>query len=92
MISGDIYDKSVPSAEAVTLFDEFLSRLAQLQVKVYAISGNHDSPEIFSRLTTRLAGCIPVIKAHCTFKKRVARKRHLRWCYSTFFLRLGSLV
>lgn len=45
MISGDIYDKSVPSAEAVTLFDEFLSRLAQLQVKVYAISGNHDSPE-----------------------------------------------
>lgn len=45
MLSGDIYDKSVPSAEAVTLFDEFLSRLAQLQVKVYAISGNHDSPE-----------------------------------------------
>ena len=45
MLCGDIYDKSVPSAEAVTLFDEFLSRLAQLQVKVYAISGNHDSPE-----------------------------------------------
>ena len=45
MLCGDIYDKSVPSAEAVTLFDEFLSRLAQLQVKVYVISGNHDSPE-----------------------------------------------
>ena len=45
LLSGDIYDKSVPSAEAVTLFDEFLSRLAQLQVKVLAISGNHDSPE-----------------------------------------------
>ena len=45
MLSGDIYDKSVPSAEAVTLFDDFLSRLAQLQVKVYVISGNHDSPE-----------------------------------------------
>lgn len=45
LLCGDIYDKSVPSAEAVTLFDEFLSRLAQLQVKVYAISGNHDSPE-----------------------------------------------
>ena len=45
LLCGDIYDKSIPSAEAVTLFDEFLSRLAQLQVQVYAISGNHDSPE-----------------------------------------------
>lgn len=45
LLCGDIYDKSVPSAEAVTLFDEFLSRMAQLQVNVYAISGNHDSPE-----------------------------------------------
>ena len=45
LLSGDVYDKSVPSAEAVTLFDEFLSRLAQLRVQVFAISGNHDSPE-----------------------------------------------
>jgi len=45
LISGDIYDKSVPSAEAVTLFDEFLSRIAQLKIRVFAISGNHDSPE-----------------------------------------------
>ena len=45
LLSGDIYDKSAPSAEAVTLFDEFLSRLAQLKVHVFAISGNHDSPE-----------------------------------------------
>lgn len=45
LLSGDIYDKSVPSAEAVTLFDSFLSRLAQLKVQVLAISGNHDSPE-----------------------------------------------
>ena len=45
LLAGDIYDKSVPSAEAVTLFDEFLSRLAQLKVQVFAISGNHDSPE-----------------------------------------------
>ena len=45
LLCGDIYDKSVPSAEAVTLFDDFLSRLAQLKVPVFAISGNHDSPE-----------------------------------------------
>ncbi|MBR4077134.1 MAG: exonuclease SbcCD subunit D [Oscillospiraceae bacterium] len=45
LLCGDIYDKSIPSAEAVTLFDDFLNRLARLQVTVLAISGNHDSPE-----------------------------------------------
>ena len=45
LLCGDIYDKSIPSAEAVTLFDDFLNRLARLQVTVFAISGNHDSPE-----------------------------------------------
>ena len=45
MISGDVYDKSVPSAEAVTVFDDFLCRLAKLKSKVFIISGNHDSPE-----------------------------------------------
>lgn len=45
LLCGDIYDKSIPSAEAVTLFDDFLNRLALLQVTVLAISGNHDSPE-----------------------------------------------
>jgi len=45
LIAGDIYDKSVPSAEAVTLFDDFLCRLAQRRIPVLIISGNHDSPE-----------------------------------------------
>ena len=45
LIAGDVYDKSVPSAEAVTLFDEFLCRLAKRKVPVLIISGNHDSPE-----------------------------------------------
>ena len=45
LICGDVYDKSVPSAEAVTLFDEFLNRLAKLGIPVLIISGNHDSPE-----------------------------------------------
>ena len=44
LLCGDIYDKTVPSAEAVELFDEFLSRLAAL-MPVFAISGNHDSAE-----------------------------------------------
>ena len=45
LIAGDVYDKSVPSAEAVTLFDDFLYRLAQRKKPVMIISGNHDSPE-----------------------------------------------
>lgn len=44
-ISGDVYDKAVPSAEAVALFDDFLYRLAQRELQTYVISGNHDSPE-----------------------------------------------
>ena len=45
LIAGDVYDKSIPSAEAVTLFDDFLCRLAKRNVPVLIISGNHDSPE-----------------------------------------------
>lgn len=45
VIAGDVYDKSVPPAEAVTLFDEFLCRLAKRSLPVLIISGNHDSPE-----------------------------------------------
>lgn len=45
IIAGDIYDKSVPSAEAVQLFDDFLVRLSKRSLRVFVISGNHDSPE-----------------------------------------------
>lgn len=45
LIAGDVYDKSVPSAEAVTLFDAFLCGLSQQKIPVLIISGNHDSPE-----------------------------------------------
>ena len=45
ILAGDIYDKSVPSAEAVELFDRFLVELAALGLQVFVISGNHDSPE-----------------------------------------------
>lgn len=45
MIAGDIYDKPVPSAEAVQVFDWFLTALADRGRQVYAVSGNHDSAE-----------------------------------------------
>ncbi len=47
VIAGDIYDKSVPSGEAVTIFDDFLTRLSEIKpaVPVLIIAGNHDSPQ-----------------------------------------------
>ena len=45
IIAGDVYDKSVPSAEAVALFDSFLVSLAERNIQVFVISGNHDSAE-----------------------------------------------
>lgn len=45
LIAGDIYDKTIPSAEAVELFDWFLTRLTEQGKPVFFLSGNHDSPE-----------------------------------------------
>ena len=45
IIAGDIYDRSAPPAEAVAMFDDFLTSLAELGKPVMLISGNHDSPE-----------------------------------------------
>ena len=44
-IAGDVYDKPIPPAEAVTIFDEFLVRLSEMKTQVFVISGNHDSAE-----------------------------------------------
>ena len=43
VIAGDVYDKSIPSEEAVRLLDWFLSELAKRQIAVILIAGNHDS-------------------------------------------------
>ena len=48
LIAGDVYDRSVPSVEAVNLLDDFLTRLAGMKTPVYLISGNHDSPQRLS--------------------------------------------
>ena len=45
LIAGDVYDKTVPSAEAVTLLDEFLVQLSKRDTQTFLISGNHDSAE-----------------------------------------------
>lgn len=48
LIAGDIYQRSTPQAEAVALFDRFVSELAAMGKKVFVISGNHDSAQRIS--------------------------------------------
>ena len=45
LIAGDVYQRNAPSADAMTLFSDFLAALADMQLPVYVISGNHDSAE-----------------------------------------------
>ena len=45
ILAGDLYDRSIPVGEAVELLDFFLTQLSQREIPVFAVSGNHDSPE-----------------------------------------------
>lgn len=45
IIAGDIYDKSMPPADAVAMFDDFICSIAERKIKTFIISGNHDSAE-----------------------------------------------
>lgn len=69
LIAGDIYDTSVPSAEAVSVFDEFLTGLNELshQLVICAIAGNHDSAkrvefagDILAKNRVHIAGMPPI--------------------------------
>jgi len=44
-IAGDIYDKSIPSGEAVQLFDDFLTEMNSSGIALYIVAGNHDSAD-----------------------------------------------
>ncbi|MGN0804084.1 MAG: exonuclease SbcCD subunit D [Candidatus Coproplasma sp.] len=48
LIAGDVYDKNIPSTDAVELFDWFLNELTNRGILSFVISGNHDSPERLS--------------------------------------------
>lgn len=48
IIAGDVYDRAIPTAEAVSVFDDFIERLHESGVTILCISGNHDSPERLS--------------------------------------------
>lgn len=48
IIAGDVYDKSIPSVEAVELLDEFMTEIAKKNINTFIVSGNHDSAERLS--------------------------------------------
>ena len=56
LIAGDVYDRSIPSEEAMQLWDSFLVSLSGKEIPVYAISGNHDS-------AVRFADHAPLVEA-----------------------------
>lgn len=56
VIAGDVYDKQVPPADAIELFDAFLYALFKLGIQVFIISGNHDSAERLSFASRLISG------------------------------------
>ena len=52
LVAGDVYDRTIPSEEAIKIWDEFLVSLAEKGIPVFAISGNHDSAIRFSDHST----------------------------------------
>ena len=54
LISGDVFDRSVPSSSALEIFDNFLKEISSIDVKIFAISGNHDNIDRFSYLSNFL--------------------------------------
>ncbi|MCR5105592.1 MAG: exonuclease SbcCD subunit D [Eubacterium sp.] len=56
LVAGDVYDKSVPSEEAMELWDSFLISIAEKKIPVFAISGNHDSAIRFADHSKLIGG------------------------------------
>jgi exonuclease SbcD len=78
LIAGDVYDKKIPTEEAVELFDDFLSELSEKNVPALIISGNHDSDErlnfgsrLFDRNNIYIAG-----KYNGTIKKVTLKDKY----------------
>lgn len=66
LIAGDVYDKAAPSAEAVTVFDAFLTDAVAAGLRVLAIPGNHDSAERIAYaqgLLEKQGVCLPPVYA-----------------------------
>lgn len=66
LIAGDVYQRSSPQAEAMALFDRFVSRLAEAGRRVFVISGNHDSALRISYFSQLVRGAGVHVSEACT--------------------------
>lgn len=55
IIAGDVYDKSIPSLEAIALFEQFIESLVKLKIPTFVVSGNHDSVERLSAFSNLIS-------------------------------------
>ena len=104
LISGDIYDRSIPPTEAVDLLDEFLNVLIrELKRKVFIIAGNHDSAsrletpiplleemniQIRGTVRKRADGTIDTEELIIELKDRSGKRQG--WCLAVPYLRQGD--
>ncbi len=75
VVAGDVYDRSNPSAEAVELLDDFLTRLSNMDIPVLMIAGNHDSGQklsfahqMLAKQNIHIAGTVKKEIKHVTLK------------------------
>ena len=54
LIAGDVYQKASPQSEAMAVFDQFITRLKNMGLRVFVISGNHDSAQRISYFSSLL--------------------------------------
>ena len=77
VIAGDVYDRSIPSADAVVVLDRFLTGLAEMGVCTMLISGNHDSAERLGFAAEMLASKgIHICSSQGEIKKVVLKDTH----------------
>ena len=94
LISGDIYDKASPSAEAVTVLDSFLSNLTSAGIRVLAVPGNHDSAERIAYAQGLLAAqgvCFPPVFTGAIQKVELEDEYGLIHFWLLPFLRPGDV-
>ena len=53
LICGDVYDKSIPSGEAFSMFGHFLEQISETEIPALIIAGNHDRPERRNQVTLK---------------------------------------
>ena len=66
LIAGDVYDKTIPTVEAIELFETFLEQIVKLKTPVYIVSGNHDSVERLSMFSSLIKNNKIYISRHFT--------------------------